>query len=88
MAHFTLVTLVRWTLSLRKQSRSFISLLTPVTSVNKNNKRDNMNASEVPVPHLAIANTGPLYHVEKIVLNQVAAIETWFRREWKKTPAP
>lgn len=47
-----------------------------------------MNASEVPVPHLAIANTGPLYHVEKIVLNQIAAIEAWFRREWKKTPAP
>lgn len=47
-----------------------------------------MNASEVPVPHLAIANTGPLYHVEKIILNRIAAIETWFRQQWKKTPPP
>ncbi|MGC1182697.1 glutamate--cysteine ligase [Legionella sp.] len=47
-----------------------------------------MKAYEVPVPHLTIANSGPLYHVEKIVLNQVAVIESWFRQEWKKTPPP
>jgi glutamate--cysteine ligase len=47
-----------------------------------------MNASDVPVPHLTIANSGPIYHVEKLVLNKVAAIEAWFRQQWKKTPAP
>lgn len=47
-----------------------------------------MHATEVPVPHLTTANPGPLHHVEKIVLNQVAAIETWFRQQWKKTPPP
>lgn len=47
-----------------------------------------MNVSEVPVPHLTTANSGPLYHVEKIVLNHVAAIEAWFRQQWKETPPP
>ncbi len=47
-----------------------------------------MKSFEIPVPHLAIANSGPLYHVEKIVLNHIAAIETWFRQQWKKTPPP
>ncbi|MFT4060403.1 MAG: glutamate--cysteine ligase [Legionella sp.] len=47
-----------------------------------------MNASDVPVPHLTTANSGPIYHVEKVLLNQVAAIETWFRQQWKKTPPP
>ncbi|WP_058534778.1 glutamate--cysteine ligase [Legionella saoudiensis] len=47
-----------------------------------------MNASEVPVPHLTTANPGPLHHVEKVVLNQVAAIESWFRKQWKLTPPP
>ena len=47
-----------------------------------------MNVHEVPVPHLAIANSGPLYHVEKMVLNQIAAIEAWFRQQWKETPPP
>lgn len=47
-----------------------------------------MNTDDVPVPHLTTAHTGPLHHVEKIILNQVAAIETWFRQKWKETPAP
>lgn len=47
-----------------------------------------MNVHEVPVPHLTTAHSGPLYHVEKIILNQVAAIEAWFRTKWKETPAP
>ncbi|QEY51027.1 glutamate--cysteine ligase [Legionella longbeachae] len=47
-----------------------------------------MNAHEIPVPHLTTAHSGPLFHVEKIVLNQIANIETWFRHQWKKTPPP
>lgn len=46
-----------------------------------------MNATEVPVPHLTTAHSGPLHHVEKVILNQVAAIEAWFRQQWKATPA-
>lgn len=47
-----------------------------------------MNATEVPVPHLTTAHSGPLYHVEKIILSQVPKIESWFRLKWKETPAP
>lgn len=47
-----------------------------------------MNVNEVPVPHLTTAHSGPLYHVEKIILNQVAEIEAWFRHKWKETPPP
>src|SRR5476651_2195520 len=47
-----------------------------------------MNVNEVPVPHLTTAHLGPLHHVEKIILNQVAAIESWFRQKWKETPPP
>lgn len=42
----------------------------------------------IPVPHLTTANNGPLYHVEKIILNEIATIESWFRQKWQKTPAP
>lgn len=45
-----------------------------------------MNATEVVVPHLTNAVSGSLYHVEKIILNQVAAIEAWFRQKWEATP--
>lgn len=45
-----------------------------------------MNANEIPVPHLTTAHAGPLFHVEKMVLNQIAVIETWFRQKWKETP--
>lgn len=47
-----------------------------------------MNDHDVPVPHLTTAHSGPLYHVEKIILNHVPAIEAWFRQKWKETPAP
>lgn len=47
-----------------------------------------MNNTEVPVPHLTTAHTGPLYHVEKIILNQVPGIEAWFRQKWQETPPP
>lgn len=47
-----------------------------------------MHADDVPVPHLTTAHCGPLYHVEKIILNQVATIESWFREKWQMTPPP
>lgn len=47
-----------------------------------------MHADDVPVPHLTTAHYGPLHHVEKIILNQVATIESWFRQKWRETPPP
>lgn len=47
-----------------------------------------MHVEDVPVPHLTTAHSGPLYHVEKIILNQVVNIESWFRQKWQETPAP
>jgi glutamate--cysteine ligase len=40
------------------------------------------------VPHLTTALSGPLYDIETHLLAQQAKIETWFRSEWRKTPAP
>jgi len=40
------------------------------------------------VPHLTTALSGPLYDIETHLLEQQARIETWFRSEWRKTPAP
>lgn len=45
-----------------------------------------MHPHDVPVPHLTTAHCGPLYHVEKVILSQVAAIESWFRQQWQLTP--
>ena len=42
---------------------------------------------ETPVPHLTTAFSGPLCHIEEIVLNNIAVIEAWFRGQWQKTPA-
>ncbi|RUR12674.1 glutamate--cysteine ligase [Legionella sp. km772] len=47
-----------------------------------------MNAHEIPVPHLTTAHSGPLGHIEQVILNQVAKIEAWFRQKWQETPAP
>lgn len=47
-----------------------------------------MQLMDVPVPHLTTAHSGPLNHVEKIILNQIAPIEAWFRQRWQETPAP
>jgi glutamate--cysteine ligase len=47
-----------------------------------------MNNHDVPVPNLTIANSGPLGHIEQVILGQVAKIETWFRQKWKETPPP
>ena len=40
------------------------------------------------VPHLTTALTGPLNNVESIILERQARIESWFRSQWRKTPAP
>jgi len=40
------------------------------------------------VPHLTTALTGPLRHLESHLLSNQAQIETWFRNQWLKTPAP
>lgn len=47
-----------------------------------------MNNHEVPVPHLTTAHSGPLDHIEQVILNQVALIEAWFRQKWNETPPP
>lgn len=47
-----------------------------------------MNVHETPVPHLTTAHSGPLNHIEEVILKQVAKIETWFRQKWQETPAP
>ncbi|KTC85996.1 MULTISPECIES: glutamate--cysteine ligase [Legionella] len=47
-----------------------------------------MHAEDVPVPHLTTAHSGPLYHVEKIILKQIVTIESWFREKWQETAPP
>lgn len=41
-----------------------------------------------PVPHLTTPNTLPLQKLEQVMLARKIDIETWFREQWKKTPAP
>jgi glutamate--cysteine ligase len=41
-----------------------------------------------PVPNLTTAHSGPLFHVEKMLLNNVPSIEAWFRQKWRETPPP
>ena len=40
------------------------------------------------VPHLTTALSGPLHDIESHLLEHQAKIETWFRSQWLKTPAP
>ncbi|KTC71614.1 glutamate--cysteine ligase [Legionella birminghamensis] len=47
-----------------------------------------MHHYDVPVPNLFTAHCGPLYHVEEVILSQIADIEDWFRQQWRKTPPP
>jgi glutamate--cysteine ligase len=47
-----------------------------------------MSSSEIPAPHLATAYSGPLHHIEEVILNQVSLIESWFRTQWQITPPP
>ena len=41
-----------------------------------------------PIPNLTTAQTGPLLPIEAHILQAVESIESWFREEWSKTPAP
>lgn len=47
-----------------------------------------MNTNETPVPHLTTAYSGPLYHIEQVILDHISVIESWFRQKWKETPPP
>ena len=40
------------------------------------------------VPHLTTALTGPLKTIESAILDRQARIESWFRSQWRQTPAP
>jgi len=40
------------------------------------------------VPHLTTALTGPFQNLERLMLNNQAPIEAWFRNAWRETPAP
>ena len=41
-----------------------------------------------PVPHLRTALTGPPRLLESQILDQQVGIESWFRAQWRETPAP
>ncbi|MBI1732047.1 MAG: glutamate--cysteine ligase [Gammaproteobacteria bacterium] len=41
-----------------------------------------------PVPHLTTALTGPLHRLERELLARQTAIESWFRAQWRRSPAP
>ena len=44
--------------------------------------------NQTSVPHLTTAQSGPLHQVEQHIVARQADIESWFRSEWRKTPAP
>lgn len=41
-----------------------------------------------PVPHLTTVRAGALYPIEKVILQKIALIESWFRDQWQETPPP
>lgn len=41
-----------------------------------------------PVPHLTTALSGPLRVIEESLIDRRVRIESWFRNEWRRTPAP
>ncbi len=43
---------------------------------------------EYETPHLTTALTGPLYLLEKQLLNKQQEIEQWFQKQWRLSPAP
>jgi glutamate--cysteine ligase len=47
-----------------------------------------MRLIDFPVPNLTTAHSGPLFPVEEVILNKIATIEAWFRKQWQTTPAP
>ena len=43
-----------------------------------------MTANQNPiVPHLTTALTGPLENLERVILSNKTAIESWFRNAWR-----
>src|ERR1700687_4756850 len=40
------------------------------------------------VPHLTTSLTGPLVHLERVVLDQRPEIERWFRTQWLEHEVP
>jgi len=44
--------------------------------------------TELEIPHLTTAITGPLRQLEKQILAHQVIIEKWFRQSWKTAPAP
>ncbi len=40
------------------------------------------------VPHLTTALSGPLHKIERSLLDAQIEIESWFRHQWRLTPAP
>ena len=44
--------------------------------------------TELYIPHLTTAITGPLRHLEKHIIEYQIIIEKWFRKAWEQTPAP
>jgi len=47
-----------------------------------------MNPLYSAVPNLTTAARGPLAHIERHLLDHQAAIEFWFRGQWRRNPAP
>ena len=48
-----------------------------------------MTANQNPiVPHLTTALTGPLENLERVILNNQTAIESWFRNAWREVRVP
>ncbi len=45
-----------------------------------------MHTNVNPVPNLTTLHQGPLHHIEAVLLDNVAEIETWFRKKWQETP--
>lgn len=44
--------------------------------------------SKTTIPHLTTALSGPLFELERVLLDQQVAIENWFRQQWRKTAPP
>lgn len=51
-------------------------------------ERFNVNNATSPVPHLTTVLSGPLLQIEKSIIENQTRIESWFRAQWRETPAP
>ncbi len=43
-----------------------------------------MNLQQIPVPNLTTAHSGPLHQIERLILNEIPTIESWFRHNGRK----